>query len=87
MPLDEDATAAARIEAELPPLPTIAHADGSVQMILDDRFNEFAVARLGANGKPAWTCVKAPVGVQQFLRQPAAVPVAPPSPAVKWEVE
>ncbi|MCC6650069.1 MAG: hypothetical protein IT348_02850 [Candidatus Eisenbacteria bacterium] len=71
------------------PVSTYRRADGSVRAQLDERFAEFAVASLGADGKPAWTCVKGLRGAAQFLKSPAvpahsAAPVAP-APGTVWE--
>lgn len=71
------------------PVSTFRRADGSVRAQLDERFAEFAVASLGADGKPAWTCVKGLRGAAQFLKSPAvptqfAAPVAP-APGTVWE--
>ena len=57
-------------------------ADGTLIAHLDDRWADFAVARLGSGGKPAWTCVSGRQGVEQFMANPVIV-VGPP--AVKRE--
>lgn len=54
---------------------------GRLRAQLDESFHEYAVVRIGADGKPRWTCVS-PAGVEQFLKT-AAVPA--PAPGTKWE--
>ncbi len=86
MPTDDALGANVVIERDDTPLREVHHADGTVQAFLDGRFTEFAVVRMSADGKPAWTCVNGAKGAQQFLKSvPAAAPVAPAAPAVKWE--
>jgi hypothetical protein len=72
------------IESEAP-VSTVHRADGSVRATLDDRFAEFAVVQLGADGKPTWTCVHGTQGAAQFMKHPV-VP-AKTAPAVQWEVK
>ena len=54
-------------------------ADGTLTAHLDDRWADFAVATVGADGKPAWTCVPGRSAAVRFLRQPRLeiLPVAP----------
>lgn len=73
------------------PVSTFRRADGSVRAQLDERFAEFAVATLGADGKPSWTCVTGLRGAAQFMKSPAvpaklAAPMAPATGTV-WEVK
>jgi hypothetical protein len=66
------------------PRELLRRADGSVRATLDERFEEFAVVKLGKDGKPAWTCVHGPQGAAQFLR--SATATAPvPTPGTVWE--
>ena len=57
-------------------------ADGTLTAHLDERWAEFAMATIGPDGKPGWTCVAGKKGVAQFMKQPL-VPVNPATP--KWE--
>jgi hypothetical protein len=88
MPTDDGLAADARVDGERPPLQSVLHADGTVQVILDDRFMEFAVASIGPLGHPVWTCVQGASGAERLLLRPQLAPVAPVAPApppVKWE--
>ena len=77
------------IEDDRQPAATMRRSNGSVRATLDDRFAEFAVARLAGDGKPVWTCVEGPKGVQQFLKTtPGPIrPLTGPAPGVVWEVQ
>lgn len=68
------------------PRQVLRRADGSVRATLDERFEDFAVVRLGTDGKPKWTCVRGPQGAAQFLKA-AAAPATVPAPAAGtvWE--
>ena len=67
------------------PLEVLRRENGSVRATLDDRWADFAVVKLGADGKPKWTCVHGPQGAAQFLR--SATATAPvPTPGTVWEV-
>jgi len=66
------------------PLEVLRRENGSVRATLDDRWADFAVVKLGADGKAKWTCVHGPQGAAQFLR--SATATAPvPSPGTVWE--
>lgn len=65
------------------PVATFRRANGSVRATLDDRFAEFAVVRIGADGKPAWTCVHGTTGAAEFMKHP--VVSAAPAPGTVWE--
>jgi hypothetical protein len=68
------------------PLEVLRRENGSVRATLDERWAEFAVVKLGADGKPKWTCVHGPQGAAQFLR--SATATAPvPTPGTVWEVK
>jgi len=56
-------------------------ADGTLIAKLDDRWANYAVARLGPDGRPLWTCVPGREGVAQFLARPGIVT----APTVKRE--
>jgi len=58
-------------------------SDGSIRATLDDRFADFAVVTLGADGKPRWTCVHGSAQADKFMRVPA--PAMPPAPGTVWE--
>ena len=68
------------------PREVLRRADGSVRATLDERFEEFAVVKMGKDGKPAWTCVHGPQGAAQFLRS-ATAPAPVPTPGTVWEVK
>ncbi len=52
-------------------------ANGSVSAQLDERFAEFAVVTLGADGKPSWTCVHGAAGASRFMSHPVVVSTPP----------
>ena len=86
MPSDADLGSNLVIEREDAPVRQVVHADGTVQAFLDGRFMDYSVARMGADGKPVWTCVSGPQGVQQFMKSAAhPVRVIVNSPAVQRE--
>ena len=57
-------------------------ADGTLTAHLDDRWADFAMATIGADGKPDWTCVQGRQGAARYMKQPV-VRVIPATP--KWE--
>ena len=63
------------------PVSVVRRANGSGFARLDDRFAEFAVVALGADGRPRWTCVHGTSGAATFMHAPK---VAPPGGSV-WE--
>ncbi len=66
------------------PVAVTRRSNGSLRAQLDERFAEFAVVTLGADGRPRWTCVKGPAGAEQFMKHPVAK--APtPAPGTVWE--
>ena len=67
---------------ERAPVSIMRMSNGRIRAQLDDRFAEFAVVRIGADGKPHWTCVHGPAGAERFL-QSTVVPA--PAPGTKWE--
>ncbi len=71
-----------RIEDDAP-VATMRRDNGSVRATLDERFAEFAVVTLGADGKPSWTCVHGPQGAAQFMKKPVVRPA--PAPGTVWE--
>lgn len=48
-------------------------ADGTLLAHLDDRWADFAVAKLGSDRKPSWTCVHGGQGAHQFMANPIIV--------------
>jgi len=69
--------------AEEQPVAVTHRADGSVRAQLDERFADFAVVTLGADGKPRWTCVQGSGQAAKFMRAPA--PASTPAPGTVWE--
>ena len=67
------------------PVATFRRANGSVRATLDDRFAEFAVVQIGADGKPTWTCVHGTKGAAEFMKHPAVVTIPAPAPGTVWE--
>ena len=65
------------------PLPMLRRSDGSIRATLDNRFADYAVVTLGADGKPRWTCVHGSAQAKQFMSAPA--PAMPPAPGTVWE--
>ena len=65
------------------PIAVTRRMDGSVRATLDDRFADFAVVTLGADGKPRWSCVHGSVQADKLMRAPA--PAMPPAPGTVWE--
>jgi hypothetical protein len=66
------------------PVSTVRRADGSVRATLDDRFAEFAVVQIGADGKPTWTCVHGTSGAAQFMKHPVVPAAGAAAPATQW---
>jgi hypothetical protein len=58
------------IEQNLTPVAMTYRADGSVRAQLDERWESHAVATIGPDGKPHWTCVDGTRGAAQFMKQP-----------------
>ena len=67
----EELQAQARHEAE--GLVTVRHPDGSESIEHQGRFTDYTVVRMGPGGRPLYTCVSGPHGIQNALRrdQPA----------------
>lgn len=84
MPSPDLTTELVRVD-EGAPIVVQIRPNGSRRAILDDRFAEFAVATLGPDGKPAWTCVTGVQGAARFLSAPV-LPLKPlvPMPATQW---
>jgi hypothetical protein len=70
---------------DLTPVAITHRADGSVRAQLDERWESHAVATIGPDGKPHWTCVEGSRGAAQFMKQPV-LPVAT-SPVLVREVK
>jgi hypothetical protein len=67
---------------ERTPVSVTRMSNGRVRAQLDESFAEFAVVRIGPDGKPRWTCVSGPSGAERFLKTPS-VPAA--APGTQWE--
>jgi hypothetical protein len=70
------------------PLAVTRRADGSIRAALDERFADYAVVRVGADGKPRWTCVHGSAQAAKFVSAPkpqAVPPVLSPAPGTVWE--
>ena len=78
MPPADESVQALVTQEDRRPVTLFRRADGSVRAQLDERFAEFAVFRLGADGRPRWTCVQGPNGAARFVNgADAPAPVAP----------
>jgi len=84
MPAPDELGSYARVENDAP-VATFRRANGSVRATLDDRFAEFAVVRLGADGKPVWTCVHGTNGAAQFMKHPVVSSNPAPPAGTVWE--
>jgi len=84
MPAADELGSYARIGDDTP-VATFRRANGSVRATLDDRFADFAVVKLGANGKPMWTCVHGANGAAQFMNHPVVNSNPAPPPGTVWE--
>src|SRR5207247_11249462 len=73
MPPVDELTSSAVISDEAPVLIT-RRANGGFRAQLDDRFAEYAVVSIGADGKPHWTCVHGPAQATKLV-QSHAIPV------------
>jgi len=71
------------VPADDQPIAVTRRMDGSVRAALDERFADFAVVTLGADGKPRWTCVHGSRQADKLMRAPA--PALPPAPGTVWE--
>ena len=60
------------------PVAITRRANGTVRAQLDDRFAEFAVVSIGADGKPHWTCVHGASGASKFMSVPTVTAPAKP---------
>ena len=83
MPVPDDLQQQVRIGDDAT-VPVMRRNDGSGRATLDERFADFAVVTLGADGKPRWGCVHGPTAASRFLKQPPAAAVAP-APGTAWE--
>ena len=70
------------LAGERRPVALTRRANGGIRAQLDENFAEFAVVRIGPDGKPRWTCVSGPARAEQFLKPPA---VPAPAPGTVWE--
>ena len=72
------------VPADDQPIAVTRRMDGSVRAALDERFADFAVVTLGADGKPRWTCVHGSGQADKLMRAPALAMPAP-APGTVWE--
>ena len=70
------------VTGERTPVAVTRLQNGRIRAQLDESFADFAVVRIGADGKPHWTCVQGPAGAERFLKSPA---VPAPAPGTQWE--
>lgn len=82
MPAADELGANSVIENDAP-VEVVRRDNGSVRATLDERFAEFAVVTLGADGKPAWTCVHGTQGAAKFMQKP--VVNRAPAAGTVWE--
>ena len=74
----EEMQALARQESE--GLVTIRNADGSETLNHEDRFLEYSVLKVGADGEPVFVCVQGEAALKQALRRaPATKKSEPPA--------
>lgn len=66
------------------PVAMTRHANGAIRAQLDESFHEYAVVRLGPDGKPYWTCVSGPVEAERSLKASPAT-ARTPATSTKWE--
>src|SRR5688572_30718165 len=72
------------VVGERRPVALTRRANGAVRAQLDESFHEYAVVRIGPDGKPTWTCVSGPEEAGRFVKAPAA-PARTPATGTKWE--
>ena len=78
-----DETPQVMVAGEDAPVAVTRRNDGSVRAALDERFADFAVVSMGADGKPHWTCVHGSAQASKFMSAPK--PAMPPAPGTVWE--
>jgi len=82
---DELATSAGAGEEDLRPVTVTRRANGAVRAQLDERWESHAMATIGPDGKPRWTCVDGKLGAERFLKQAAMPATVSVKPAPVWE--
>ncbi len=86
MPAPGELSASAGIgEEDLRPVSMIRRANGSGRAQLDERWESHAMATIGPDGKPRWTCVDGKIGAERFLKSPVIPVTAPVRTAPVWE--
>ena len=83
-----DETPQVMVPGEDAPVSVTRRGDGSVRAALDERFADFAVVSMGADGKPHWTCVHGSAEAAKFVSTPKPAslqPAMPPAPDTVWE--
>lgn len=81
---DETGLEAQATFGERRPVAVTRLANGAVRAQLDESFHEYAVVRIGADGKPYWTCVSGPAEAERSLKG-APAPMRTPATSTKWE--
>jgi hypothetical protein len=82
MPTADQTSSAIELREETPVAVT-RRANGSVRVQLDDRWADYAMVTLGADGKPRWSCVHGSAGADKFMLTPS--PALAPAPGTVWE--
>jgi hypothetical protein len=54
----------------------VRHPNGSVTLDLQGRFREFAVARIGSDGRPVLQCLDDSAAIRRALSDPAPAPAS-----------
>lgn len=84
MPSPAQAEALARVgEVDERPTWSLRLPDGSFRALLDERWEQHAVATVGADGRPRWTCVNGRRGAERFMLQPEGPTRTAPAPEEK----
>ena len=74
-------------EEDMRPVSVTRRANGSGRAQLDERWESHAMATMGPDGKPRWTCVDGKAGAERFLKNPVVPAAAPVSKASIGEVK
>ena len=77
-----DETPQAMVSRDDGPVAVTRRANGSVRVQLDERWADFAVVTLGADGKRRWSCVHGSTLADKFMRTPS--PALAPAPGTVW---
>jgi len=82
---DELSTSAGVGDEDLRPVTLVRRANGSFRAQLDERWASHAMATMGPDGKPRWTCVDGRIGAERFLKQAATPATVSVQTAPVWE--